>query len=108
MSVNITFRHIDGTEAIKAHTTEKIGKLQRFLRKPISAKVTLSLEKLQHSVDVSVSSGGERYEAHESSEDMYASIDKVIAKLERQIRETHGAVQSKRRGGPSVRDGETQ
>jgi putative sigma-54 modulation protein len=48
-------------------------------------------------VEVRVSSGGERYEAHEVTEDMYASIDKVLDKLERQIRGNKGAAQSKKR-----------
>jgi putative sigma-54 modulation protein len=105
MNISITFRHVDSSEAIKAYATEKVGKLQKFLRKPMSAKVTLSLEKLKHGAEVRVSSGGEHHEAQEISDDMYASIDKVIDKLERQIRGTKGAAQSKRRGAESLRDG---
>ncbi len=70
----------------------------------MTAKVTLSLDKLRHVAETRISSGGAHLEAKESSEDMYASIDKVIDKLERQIRGTKGAALSKkRRSGDSLR-----
>ena len=95
MNITVTFRHVDASPAIKERATEKIAKLQKFLRQPMTARVTVSLEKLKHQVEARVSSGGERYEASETTEDMYASIDKVIDKLERQIREVHGTQKKK-------------
>jgi putative sigma-54 modulation protein len=104
MRVSITFRHVDPSDAIKQHARDKCSKLQRFLRQPMTARVTLSLDKLRHAAEVRVSSGGERFEAHEATDDMYTAIDKVMSKLERQIRGTHGAAQSKkRRSGATVR-----
>lgn len=103
MNITITFRHIDTSEAIKNHATEKCGKLQKFLRQPMTAKVTLSLDKLNHVAETRISSGGEHFEASESTEDMYASIDRVMEKLERQIRGSHGAAQSKKRRGDTLR-----
>lgn len=104
MNITITFRHVDSSEAIKKHAMEKFGKLQRFLRRPMTARVTLSLDKLKHCAETRISSGGEHFEAHEATDDMYASIDRVTQKLERQIRGTHGAAQSKkRRSGDSLR-----
>ena len=105
MNITVTFRHLDASPAIKDRATEKIAKLQKFLRQPMTARVTVSLEKLKHQVEARVSSGGDRYEAHETTEDMYTSIDKVIGKLERQIRGTKGAAQAKkRRSGTSLRE----
>lgn len=104
MNISITFRHMDPSEAIKSYAREKVSKLQKFLRQPMTAKVTLSLDKLKHVAETRVSSGGAHLEAKESTEDMYVSIDRVIGKLERQIRGTKGAAQSKkRRSGESVR-----
>lgn len=106
MRVSITFRHVDPSDAIKQHAREKCAKLQKFLRQPMTARVTLSLDKLSHAAEVRLSSGGERFEAHEVTDDMYAAIDKVMSKLERQIRGSHGAAQSKkRRGGATLRAG---
>jgi len=104
MNITVTFRHVDASKAIKDRATEKLAKLQKFLRQPMTARVTVSLEKLLHKVEAGISSGGEHYEAHETTEDMYTSIDKVLGKLERQIRGTKGAAKAKkRRSGESLR-----
>jgi putative sigma-54 modulation protein len=103
MNITVTFRHVDASDALKKRATEKISKLQKFLRQPMTARVTVSLEKLKHEVEARISSGGERYEAHEATLDMYESIDKVMDKLERQIRGSKGAQAKKRRRGETVR-----
>ncbi len=106
MNITVTFRHVDASDSIRARATEKIAKLQKFLRQPMTARVTISLEKLLHMVEARISSGGERYEAHETTEDMYTSIDKVLDKLERQIRGTKGVTKDKkRRAGATLRRG---
>jgi putative sigma-54 modulation protein len=104
MNISITFRHMEASEAIKSYARDKLAKLQKFLRKPMTAKVTLSLDKLRHVAETRISSGGEHLEAKETSEDMYASIDRVLDKLERQVRGSKGAARAKkRRGGDSLR-----
>ena len=106
MNISITFRQMDASAAIKAYAREKVAKLQKFLRQPMTARVTLSLDKLRHVAEARISSGGRHLEAKEQSQDMYASIDKVIDKLERQIRGAKGAAQAKaRRGGATLRGG---
>lgn len=106
MNINITFRHMETSEAIKNYARGKLSKLQKFLRQPMAAKVTLSLDKLLHVAETRISSGGAHLEAKEVGDDMYASIDKVIDKLERQIRGSKGAQRAKkRRGAESVRAG---
>ncbi|MDB4942680.1 MAG: Ribosomal subunit interface protein [Labilithrix sp.] len=95
MNIAITFRQMDATEAVKTYATEKIGKLQKFLRSPLHGSVTLSCQKTVFAVEVDVHASADHFHAHESSEDMYASIDKVVDKLERQIRDGHGAHKKK-------------
>jgi putative sigma-54 modulation protein len=97
MNVSITFRHMDASEAIKKHAAAKLGKLQKFLRQPMTAKVTISVDKLKHVAEARISSGGAHLEAKESSDDMYISIDRMIEKLDRQIRVSKGAAESRRR-----------
>lgn len=106
MNVRITFRQMDASEAVKEHTQQKLAKLQKFLREPMTANVTLSLDKLKHVAETRIASGGTRHEAKESSADMYTSIDKVMSKLERQIRGDKGVKQAKRkRSGATLRGG---
>ncbi|HYQ16983.1 MAG TPA: ribosome-associated translation inhibitor RaiA [Polyangiaceae bacterium] len=97
MNVSITFRHMDASEAIKKHAAAKLGKLQKFLRQPMTAKVTISVDKLKHVAEARISAGGEHLEAKESSNDMYSSIDRMIEKLEAQVRGHKGAAESRRR-----------
>ncbi|HET9959323.1 MAG TPA: ribosome-associated translation inhibitor RaiA [Polyangiaceae bacterium] len=103
MNISITFRHMASSEAIKSYAADKLGKLQKFLRQPMTAKVTLSVDGLDQTAEARISSGGEHLEAKETNEDMYASIDRMMGKLERQIRGAKGAAQAKRRGAESVR-----
>jgi putative sigma-54 modulation protein len=95
MNISITFRQMDATDAVKNYANEKIAKLQKFLRQPMHGQVTLSCQKTIHQAEVDLHSGSDHFHAHESSEDMYATIDKVIDKLERQIRDGHGTHKKK-------------
>ncbi len=65
----------------------------------MQASVTLRKEKIEHVVEVRISAGGDHYNGTERSEDMYASVDMVVDKLERQIRS--GKV-IKKKGGVSA------
>jgi putative sigma-54 modulation protein len=103
MNIAITFRQMEATEAVKNYATDKVGRLQKFLRHPLKGQVTLSCQHRLHSAEVDLHSGQEHYHAHETSEDMYASVDKVIDKLERQIRSAHGAM-TKKKGAERASD----
>jgi putative sigma-54 modulation protein len=110
MNITITFRQMDPSNAVKRHAHEKVAKLQRFLRQPMTAKITLTVDRrrppVQHVAEARITSGPARMEARVSTDDMYGSIDQMIDKLERQIRETKGAAESKaRRGGATLRGG---
>lgn len=95
MNIAITFRHMDSTEAVKAYATDKVAKIQKFLRQPLKGQVTLSCQHRLHCVEIDVHAGHEHFHATETSEDMYASIDKVIDKVEAQIRSSKGSGQKK-------------
>jgi putative sigma-54 modulation protein len=97
MRINFTFRHLEPSEAIKAYATEKIGRLQKFLRAPLTAEVVVATERHLHQVDVSVVCEGQRYAGTEESEDMYASIDMVLDKIDRQVRSKKDAATAKMR-----------
>lgn len=107
MNISITFRQMDPSDAIKQYATDKVAKLQRFLKQPMTAKLTVSIDRRKHVVEARISSGGEHLEAHEVSDDMYASIDQVMDKLERQIRGSKGTARARRKDGGSIKDGGT-
>jgi putative sigma-54 modulation protein len=106
MNISITFRQMEPSEAIKKYVTTKVSRLQKLLQQPMTAKITLAVQKQLHVAEVQIASGRKRSEARESSEEMYASIDKVVDKLERQISTSKGEVVSKkRRSKVTVRKG---
>jgi putative sigma-54 modulation protein len=106
MNIAITFRHLEASDSIKAYATEKIAKVQKFLRAPMRARVTLSLEdkSQSHCCEVEVNAGAGHFVASERGPEMYACIDKVLAKLERQITSAHSSNVTQRKGADSARD----
>jgi putative sigma-54 modulation protein len=99
MRVNFTFRNLDSSDGIKTYAMDKVSKLQKYLHAPLDAEVTLSTERHLHRADVSIGADGHRYAAHEESEDMYASIDLVVDKLDRQIRDAKATLVDRKRHG---------
>ena len=65
---------------------KKIGKFEKFFRPETEAHLTFNIEKERCIFEVTIHSKGTIIRAEESSEDMYASIDLAVEKLERQIR----------------------
>jgi len=103
MNISITFRQMDASDAVRAYATGKLAKLQRFLRRPMTGKITVAVDRRKHMVEARISSGGEHLEAHDVSDDMYASIDRVIDKLERQIRGSKGLQRARRHDGDGLK-----
>ena len=104
MTITFTFRHMEPSGAIKKYAEAKISRLQKLLLHPMTAKVTLAIEKQRHVAEVQLASGKEHIEAKDSGEELYASIDLVVDKLERQINESKGGkIARSRRAGDSVR-----
>jgi len=110
MDVSFTFRHVEPSEGVKNYAREKLAKLQKYMRSPLAADVVLSMERHLHTVEVTVRGDGHRFVGTQQSEDMYASIDLVIDKIDRQIREDKDASADRRKhsGGVSQMSGKTQ
>ncbi len=100
MRIAFTFHNVDSSEGIKSYASEKISRIQKFLRAPLDAEVTVSHERHLQRVDISISSDGKHYSCHEESGDMYASIDMAVDKIDRQVRDAHAReTRRKRHGG---------
>jgi len=85
MRISITFRHLEATDAIKQYVQDKVGRIQRYLTGPAEAQVVLSTERHLQGCDVTISGGGKVFKSSEVSDDMYASVDRAVDRIERQV-----------------------
>jgi putative sigma-54 modulation protein len=86
MQINITGHHVDVTPALRAYVIEKMQKLVRHFDQVNSVHVILKVEKLQQHAEATVNAGGRTLFATDTAPDMYASIDGLVDKLDRQVR----------------------
>ncbi len=86
MQIDITGHHVDVTPALRAYTTEKMQKLARHFDQVNSIHVILNVEKLQQHAEATVNAAGRTLFATQTATDMYASIDGLVDKLDRQVR----------------------
>jgi putative sigma-54 modulation protein len=85
MHINLTGHHIDVTEALKGYVDNKFERLARHFDHVINAHVILSVEKLAQRAEATLHVNGGKLFADSVHEDMYAAIDTLIDKLDRQI-----------------------
>ncbi|KMY66856.1 hypothetical protein AAU61_12780 [Desulfocarbo indianensis] len=86
MQIQVTFRHVEPSEAVKEYAREKVGKLEKYLDGPVEANITLSVEKHRHDADVNVIASGLKIHGRETTGDLFSAIDLVMDKLEKQVR----------------------
>lgn len=85
MQINVSGHHVDVTPALRDYVTTKLGKLQRHFDNITNSSVTLTVEKLVHKAEATVHVAGADLFALSESEDMYAAIDSLADKLDRQL-----------------------
>jgi putative sigma-54 modulation protein len=85
MQLNITGHHVDVTPALHDYVTSKIDKLTRHFDNITNTHVTLSVDKLQHKAEANMHVGGANLFANCVEKDMYAAIDMLTDKLDRQL-----------------------
>ncbi|QSA97952.1 ribosome hibernation-promoting factor, HPF/YfiA family [Methylococcus sp. EFPC2] len=85
MQLNISGHHIEVTDALKNYVTEKFQRLERHFDQVIDIQVILSVEKLAQKAESTVHVNGANLFAEDTQEDLYAAIDGLVDKLDRQI-----------------------
>jgi putative sigma-54 modulation protein len=88
MQLSVTFRHMDSTDALRDYSKEKVERIRKYFPDPIKAHVVLVCDRgYNHTADVMITlHNGLVIKGVETTEDMYSSIDLVMAKIERQVR----------------------
>lgn len=85
MNVTITGKNMEVTDYLRELTLKKIEKLDKYFPQDTEAQVVMAVEKSRHIIEVTIPYRGGVIRGEEVTGDMYASIDNVIAKLDRQI-----------------------
>ncbi|MFT4718896.1 MAG: putative sigma-54 modulation protein [Candidatus Azotimanducaceae bacterium] len=85
MQINVSGHHVDVTDSLRSYVVTKLDKLERHFDKITHMNVILSVDKQRQKAESTVHiSGGEVY-ADAESDDLYAAIDKLTDKLDRQL-----------------------
>jgi putative sigma-54 modulation protein len=105
MKFNIRGENIEITPALRDYVEKKVGRIDRYFTTDITSDVyvTMKVIKDTHNVEVTIPMPKLLLRAEEKHTDMYAAIDLVVEKLERQIRKYKTKVNRKFRNDNSVK-----
>ena len=85
MQLNISGHHLDITPALKQHTNQKLSKIKHHFDQVMNINMILEVQKDVQTAEATIHVSGADLFAKAKSDDMYASIDKLINKLDSQI-----------------------
>ncbi|NCB61389.1 MAG: ribosome hibernation promoting factor, partial [Gammaproteobacteria bacterium] len=83
--INLSGHHIELTDALRDYVTSKFARLERHFEHINNVQVILTVEKLQQIAEAKLNVNGGELFANAEDESMYAAIDALVDKLDRQI-----------------------
>ena len=88
MQLDVTFRNIESSEALKAYAREKVERVNKYVDRPMEAHVVLSSERhvMHADIQIHVAQSDLVLRGKAREEDLYASVDVAMDKIERQLR----------------------
>jgi putative sigma-54 modulation protein len=84
--ISITARNVDLTEGLRTHVLDKVSKIDRFTDRVIDMQVVLDVQKIQHRCDIMMRVGNLVIKGQAISDDLYASIDRAVSRIQKQLR----------------------
>jgi putative sigma-54 modulation protein len=87
MQIAVTFRHMETDDGVKRYVRGKVQRLQKYVENPREVHVVLSAEKFRHIAEITIIGDGMSLNSEGRNSDLYAAIDQMVEKMERQIRE---------------------
>jgi putative sigma-54 modulation protein len=85
MNLNVSGHHVDVTPAIRSYVQSKLERVKRHFDHVIDAHVILTVEKLRQKAEVTLHVRGKELHCESTEEDLYAAIDLLADKLDRQV-----------------------
>lgn len=86
MQISVTGHHLDVTEALKSYVETKFERLERHFDHVTDVHVILNVEKVNQKAEATVQISGAKLFAEDHQADMYAAIDGLVDKLDRQVK----------------------
>lgn len=86
MQITLTGHHVEITPPLRAYVNEKMQRISRHFDHVISINVILTVEKHQNLAEATLHTAGKSLFANASDLDMYAAIDSLVDKLDKQVR----------------------
>lgn len=86
MQIEVSFKQIEHSDALRNYVTEKLEKVLSPLEEPVTAQIVFMVEKYRHIAKITVMANGIVIKGREETSDMYSSVDQVVDKLDRQVR----------------------
>ena len=96
MQTTITFKKIDPSDSLKSYVTKKLAKFDKMLDNPGEAHIVLSVEKIRHIAEITLTCDRLKIHAKEKSESMYSSIDTLMDKVSIQIKKNKEKIKQQR------------
>lgn len=103
MQISVTGHHVDITNPLKSYVDSKFERLERHFDNVTNVHVILSVEKLRQKAEATLHVNGANVFADAVHEDMYAAIDALIDKLDRQVIK-HKEKKARRRNGNGLKN----
>lgn len=85
MQINLSGHHVEVTDALREYVTSKFSRLERHFEHINNVQVTLTVEKLKQIAEAKLNVNGGEIFANAEEDSMYAAIDALMDKLDRQI-----------------------
>lgn len=104
MQIDLTGHHIDITDPLRSYVSEKFERLERHFDHVTDVHVVLSVEKLRHKAEATLHVSGGKLYADNTEEDMYAAIDGLADKLDRQLKKYKEKMTDHHRGAGSIKN----
>jgi putative sigma-54 modulation protein len=103
MNLNLTGNHLEITPAIRDYVVAKLDRVTRHFDHVIDVNVVLSVDKIRQKIEANLHIRGKDIHAESVEPDMYAAIDALADKLDRQVLKAKEKRVDDRQGAPAVK-----
>jgi len=102
MQINLSGHHVDLTTPLRDYVNSKMERLERHFDHVTDVHVVLGVEKLRHKAEATMHISGGDIFAEAVEENMYAAIDALVDKLDRQLKKHKEKITNHHRGEGSI------